>query len=296
MLTRRNSIVLTAKGLAALVAAGPFLSGCADDSETSASNTQPPTNGDIDAGRISSTDGQEPNAIDSGQRAEPDGLGPRPSPDDAADGERPTEDASVGGAERKPSLDWDTFISELAVLAEQQFSPDWNQETYVDEVGALMQLLDLDDSKFQALYDGYATAASLFPELTTVHDGSGFEVATLEFDPGDTIDLHNHPDMTGVILCLSGMLQVEAFDLLDEVSDSGALLLQRVVNRDVGPGEYCTLTATHGNIHSVSAPVFTQLLDVFTPPYNQERLTRYRWYERAQIPYVGDDIFEAWEA
>jgi cysteamine dioxygenase len=198
-------------------------------------------------------------------------------------------------AERIQSIDWDTFIADLAVLAEKQFSPEWNQDTYVDEVGALMQLLDLDDSKFQALYDGYATAASLFPDLNTVHEGGYFEVATLEFDPGDTIDLHNHPDMTGVILCLSGMLQVEAFDLLDEISDSGQLLIKRVVNREVEPGEYCTLTATHGNIHTVSAPVFTQLLDVFTPPYNDERLTRYRWYERAQTPYSGEDIFEAWE-
>ena len=42
-------------------------------------------------------------------------------------------------------------------------------------------------------------------------------------------------------------------------------------------------------------PQYTELLDVFTPPYDGERLTRYRWYDREAEPYSGDDVFEAWE-
>ncbi|MEC8023746.1 MAG: hypothetical protein VX223_07400 [Myxococcota bacterium] len=290
MLTRRNSILLTAKGLAGLIAAGPFLTGCAHEDGKSQGNAPPL---DDDMGTLDRADIQRPRQVD----AETERMFPESdiSELDRAGQQRDRAEGGAGEAARITTIDWDTFLSELAVLAEKQFSPNWNQDTYVDEVGALMQLIDLDDSQFQAFYDGYATAASMFPELSTVHEGGYFEVATLEFDPGDTIDLHNHPDMTGVILCLSGMLQVEAFDLMDDLSDSGALLIERVVNREVAPGEYCTLTATHGNIHSVSAPVFTQLLVVFTPPYNEERLTRYRWYDRSQTPYIGNDVFEAWE-
>ena len=97
-------------------------------------------------------------------------------------------------------------------------------------------------------------------------------------------------------LCLSGRLEVEAFNLQERRSAGGALLLERVVQRELGPGDHCTLTATYGNIHSVRARTFTQLLDVFTPPYDEERLTRYRWYKRADAPYEGDALFEAWES
>ena len=294
MLTRRNSILLTAKGLAALIASGPFLTGCTDEKRGSSFGEG---RLNIDAQSRTASDGWSARALDTRTQAGARQADTREATPDTIRPESPRAD--VDGPENtlpaNTNLTWEAFLSELAMLAEEQFSPEWNQAAYVEDVGALMQLLDLQDNQFQALYDGYATATSSFPELQTVHEGGYFEVATLEFDPGDTIDLHNHPDMTGVILCLSGTLKVEAFDLLEDISDSGALLLQRVVNREVNAGEYCTLTATHGNIHSVSAPVFTQLLDVFTPPYDEERLKRYRWYERAPLPYSGDDIFEAWE-
>ena len=138
--------------------------------------------------------------------------------------------------------------------------------------------------------------AGTFPELATVHEGGHFEVATLEFDAGDEIPLHNHPDMTGVIVCLSGQTEVEGFNLLDEVSDQGNLLLERIDQITLTPGDHCTLTADRGNIHSLVATEFTQLFDVFTPPYDDEKLERYRWYERELAPYEGEHIFEAWES
>ena len=49
------------------------------------------------------------------------------------------------------------------------------------------------------------------------------------------------------------------------------------------------------NIHALVATQYTELLDVFTPPYDDERLTRYRWYERASEPIDGGSVFEAWE-
>ncbi|MGB0592424.1 MAG: hypothetical protein ACPGU1_22290 [Myxococcota bacterium] len=308
MLTRRHSILLTVKGLAALVASGPFLSGCGDEPLSAPS----PGAGGPDDERS----GGAPRAMDAsaGSGRGEDAMGAR-RPDDAVSGERgrledaaaeaqPVEDVfsrpdDVGpsAADDAPqeAMDWASFITALSALANDQFSDTWEQADYVEEVAALMKLLDLDDAYFQSLYDGYVAVLGTFPELNTVHEGGHFEVASLEFDAGDEIPLHNHPDMTGVILCLSGKMKVEGFDLLDEPSSDGNLLLERVENLTLVAGDHCTLTAERGNIHTVVALEFTQLLDVFTPPYDDEKLLRYRWYERDPSPYEGEDIFEAWE-
>jgi len=192
-------------------------------------------------------------------------------------------------------MDWAGFVQSLSTLAEAQFSAGWNQEQHVEEVQALMQLLDLDDAKFEDVYDGYASAQRVFPAIKSVHNGGHFSVASLEFDPGDEIRLHNHPDMTGVILCVSGSIEVEAFNLLPTKSASGKLLMEQVLQEKLTPGVFASLTAEHGNIHRLVATEYTELLDVFTPPYDKERMTRYRWYERADEPIDGGVVFEAWE-
>gem|GEM_PF-360456 len=311
MLTRRNSIILSAKGLAALMAAMPFLSGCApegdEDLGVDGGLATGPTGGQmpsIDAGTspFAGRDAGEDGPVDLGA-AEGDGASDmafEPAVDMAVE---PAVDMAVEPAVdmAQPSppapeerRDWDTFLSELETLARTQFSPDWDQETYVEEVKALMVLLDLEDEQLNALYANYVNAARDFPELTTVHEGGFFEVATLQFEPGEHIPLHNHPDMTGVIFCLSGRMDVEAFDLLPETSDDGNLLLRRVEETTLVPGEFATLTAGRGNIHALTAREFTELLDVFTPPYDDARIARYRWYDRASDAYDGDAVYEAW--
>ena len=201
----------------------------------------------------------------------------------------------VSVAPSPQAMDWSAFVHALSVLAEKQFSAEWNQAAYVEEVISLMRLVDLDDAKFDDVYDGYVRARGAFPEIQSVHDGGHFKVASLEFEPGDEIRLHNHPDMTGVILCLSGSLELEAFNLVDRPSASGKLLLEQVLQTRLTPGKFATLTATHGNIHGLVATEYTELLDVFTPPYDAERFKRYRWYRRSDEPVEGDTLFEAWE-
>ena len=43
------------------------------------------------------------------------------------------------------SLDWNNFIAEIAKLAETQFSPNWDQEHYVQNIAGLMVSLNLTD-------------------------------------------------------------------------------------------------------------------------------------------------------
>ena len=313
MLTRRHSILLTVKGLAALVASGPFLSGCDSEVGTESPPGAGGAGGADDAQAVSPMDaGAEPGGVadamagagpvegESGESGEVGSIEDVASvPESVEDAVSVSEDIgpppSGGENAAEEPMDWDSFIVALSALADSQFSDTWDQADYVEEVAALMKLLDLDDAHFQSLYDGYVSVLGTFPELTTVHEGGHFEVATLEFDAGDEIGLHNHPDMTGVILCLTGKMHVEGFDLLEDLSADGNLLLERVDNLTLVSGDHCTLTADRGNIHSVVALEFTQLLDVFTPPYDDEKLLRYRWYERDLTPYEGEDIFEAWE-
>jgi len=203
----------------------------------------------------------------------------------------PDSSSGLAGSKR---VDWTVFLESLAAMAQQQFSSDWDQQSHVRDVQALMELLELDEAHFDALYDGYSSSMGGFPELNSIHETEHFEVATVEFDAGDSIPLHNHPDMTGVIQCLVGAVRVEAFNLLDEPSADGKLKLKRVNDAVLRPGDFSTLTVASGNIHALVAEEHTALLDVFTPPYNKERKRRYRWYGRSEKPIEGSDVFEAW--
>ena len=116
----------------------------------------------------------------------------------------------------------------------------------------------------------------------------------LEFEPGEVIGLHDHPDMTGVIMCCSGRVEVENYTLLDERSASGNYLLRREAETVMSAGVIGTLTATTRNIHSLRATEFTQMLDVFTPPYDDYRSYASKWFTKEEQSYQdSEDVFEA---
>ena len=88
-------------------------------------------------------------------------------------------------------------------------------------------------------------------------------------------------------------------DVLEfEVVFPSSKLLRRSSKNTLQPGDVATLTANRGNIHSLRATEFSQLLDVFTPPYNDDRSDRSRWLERDSEPIPGMDgqTFRAWLA
>ena len=206
----------------------------------------------------------------------------------------PSESSNSGSEAELPLRSLEELIAALAELAELQFSDSWDQEAYVEDVKLLIESLDLNDPDFTELYAGYVNTLGTFPELTTIEDGGYFEVATVEFEAGDEIPLHNHPDMTGVIFCVAGSVMIEQFDLISDEGDR--VLLQLRTSEVCQAGDFSTLTAERGNIHALYADEYTALFDIFTPPYDDERLQKYRWYERAATPLEEDgDIYEAWE-
>lgn len=205
------------------------------------------------------------------------------------------DSGDTGGAVE--ALSYADLLSQVAALATVQYSADWDQAAYVADVAALMAALDLDDPDLLALYAEYADRYRDFPEITTVEETDDFEVAILQFEAGDSIDLHDHPDMTGVILCVSGAVQIENYTELSEQSADGNPLIQQIWAGTLSTGQVGTLTATTGNIHTLRADVFTELLDVFTPGYNRDRSLRSRWFTRAETPYDDrSDVYEAYES
>ena len=195
---------------------------------------------------------------------------------------------------RADTVDWACFLDRLSALAEAQFSEAWAPDAYVEDVAALMGQLDLRDRHFRRLLRQYENTAAGMPSIRRAHGGGHFSVATLHFEPGESIDLHDHPRMTGVILGLRGTARLEAFDRLDapDRPDRWRLRPAGIVN--VNPGVHSTLTPDRGNVHALRADVFTELLDVFTPPYDAERKAAFRWYERASRR-SPDGTFAAWE-
>ncbi len=199
----------------------------------------------------------------------------------------------TGGADEGP-LRYAQLLERVATLAELQFDEGWDREAYVADVALLMSALDLDDPDLLALYSDYADRVRDFPEITTVEDNDLFEVSVLQFEAGDVIPLHDHPDMTGVILCVRGAVDIENFDVLDEASASGRLLLRRASQGTLRAGEVGTLTVDAGNVHTLTATEFTELLDVFTPGYNRDRALRSRYFARDAAAYDGrDGVYEA---
>ncbi len=240
---RRTAAVLSAKGLAALMAAFPMLASRGNDQD------------------VSGTPPQE------------------------------------SGGSAPETLNWDKFLSQIAALAEIQFTPGWDQDSYVSDVAKVMAALDLHDPTLMDFYADCANQVRGFPDITTIHHEPAFEVAVLQFEAGDTIGLHDHPDITGVLMCVTGAVEVESFNLLEECSVRGNPLLEHVETVTLAGGQIGTLTTVQKNIHALRAPVFTRLLDVFTPPYNDDRVQRSRWFVRSQEPYDGRaGIFEAKES
>jgi predicted metal-dependent enzyme (double-stranded beta helix superfamily) len=192
------------------------------------------------------------------------------------------------------TIDWDAFLDRLSALAQAQFTPEWDPAAYVEDVAALMKTLAPRDRAFRRFLRRYRDTAQGFPAIRSAHDGGHFSVATLHFEPGEAIGLHDHPRMTGVILGLRGAARIDAFDRLPHPERDDRWRLRPAGPVVVAPGQHATLTPDRGNVHALRADTFTELLDVFTPPYDAERSAEFRWYERAETS-DPDGTFPAWE-
>jgi cysteamine dioxygenase len=195
-------------------------------------------------------------------------------------------------------LEWSRFIDQLGVLAKEQNNPKWDQPAYLEKVRSLLTQLNLGDTHIKEVIARYKNARKKFPEIKELHKEQNFQVSLLEFEPGERIGLHDHPDMTGCILCSEGSAVVRNFTLLPQESlmpqkKNAKVQLRQESVVTMTPGVSGMLTSTTANIHDLVANSFTRLIDVFTPPYNDDRSRRSRWFDLDQTPPKADGIFTA---
>ena len=185
-------------------------------------------------------------------------------------------------------LDWQHFIDQLAALAETSKAPMWDQPSYLEQVRALLLRCDVSDEHVQAVISRYRNAHRDFPEIRDLHRTTQVQVCLLEFEAGERIALHDHPDMTGCIRCVSGRVVVRNFTELGRGASADHVRLRHDATVTMIPGTTGMLTSSTGNIHDLVAQEFTRLIDIFTPPYNDGRSRRSRWFTLGEATPAGE--------
>lgn len=88
--------------------------------------------------------------------------------------------------------------------------------------------------------------------------------------------------MTGVMVCAVGDVTVREYDISSAPYDGW--LLNLAGQERLEPGSTSSLTAQTRNVHTLRAAAFSQVIDIFTPPYNDERKRRTRWFRVEPLP------------
>ena len=172
-------------------------------------------------------------------------------------------------------VNWPLFVSLIRNLAEDCGSPD---EEYVASARDVLLKLKLDDHLLKASLRAAENKFMLSPEYATPQSGSAFEIASLIFGRGQSIRHHDHPRMTAVQGCISGNLLVKNYDLFKEKVPSKSISLKQECEEILTPSHVSSLTAERGNIHFMKAEERTQIVDIFTPPYDNARAQQTHWY------------------
>lgn len=197
------------------------------------------------------------------------------------------EAAALDGRKRAGEpMEWDAFIESVSKFAGRRVADDWSEEKYVKRVAGMARRLNIENPKLQQAFEGYVNKNPAWPEFEALHKEEQFEVALVEFEKGERIAHHDHPQINGVICCASGDIAIQNYDFLP-ATDSRPMLLKKIADMRCKAGAVSTLTAQTRNIHALEANAFTQLVDVFSPPYNTERSRATRWFKLDDEIYQG---------
>ena len=206
--------------------------------------------------------------------------------------------AAEGRLPADGAMHWGAFLEAVAKEAEKQHLDAWNQDDYVGKIAGLASRLHLEDP---VLTEGLAQLEVRLKQgkvdFHYLEKRIDFALCLVQFDVDERIRPHDHPGMTGMILCASGEIETANFDpveLPDFETPANRQLLKLAGQATLKKNDISTLTAKARNIHTLRARKVTQLVDIFTPPYNDERAEQSRWFELAPDPIEGHkDIFEA---
>ena len=115
--------------------------------------------------------------------------------------------AYFGKWDKDTQLNWDAFLERLTQLAQSQHDLPWNQKLYTKQVKQL--LLQCNFPAFENVkkeIDGYENKRPDWFESASLHYEVDFQVSLFQFEKGEYIPHHDHPNMTGVLNVVTGSL------------------------------------------------------------------------------------------
>ncbi len=187
----------------------------------------------------------------------------------------------------KGKMNWDAYLTKVNEVVQQQHLDNWTEEHYLKQVIQLARQLNLQDPVLQEGFKtGLKGAKNGRVDFTDLEKNKTFAVCLLDFQEGERINPHDHPGMTGVIQCASGSIQVDNYDFFQKRQGRDTVLLKHTANESMKPGNVSSLTSKARNIHQLVANKPTQLVDVFSPPYDPQRATKSSWYK------LDSELFE----
>ncbi|MBO6607644.1 hypothetical protein [Psychroserpens sp.] len=214
--------------------------------------------------------------------------------------------AHLGKWNANTILNWDAFLQQLTKLAKSQHEMPWNQKQYTNQVKQL--LLSCNFPEFENVkkeIDAYENKRPNWFESANLHHEVDFQVSLFQFEKGEYIPHHDHPNMTGVLNVVSGNLLTKNYSIEKQLNTTREVIngdktytmkkcvIREVENEILKGGDVGILTANEGNIHSIMPNEFTQMIDVFTPAYHSE--TNALWYNVNEADNYQDQkfLFEA---
>lgn len=197
--------------------------------------------------------------------------------------------ANCGVLKDDTKLNWDAFLERIDQHAKSQHELPWDQKKYTAQVKQL--LLQCNFPEFENVkkeIESYENKNPNLAEVASLHRELDFQVSLFQFEKGEYISHHDHPDMTGVINVVSGNILAKNYTIEEQLPTTRKVIkngrteimqkctLREVGNENIKKGDVSILTAHDGNIHSIMPKEFTQLVDVFTPAYKPD--TKSNWY------------------
>jgi len=175
-----------------------------------------------------------------------------------------------------------SLLTELGTLAAAHHAGDVDNRGHVEAVKAVLR---------RHPTEAFAEMAAQAPAVDdngwvkALHVEERFSVTTLQLPEGERIALHDHPQMTGVLLGLGGRARIHMFDMVDDRDDEVTLSTGPV--HTVGAGDLAHLLPDEHNLHLLVGEEASFMLDVFTPPYRDE--VPRRWFRFADDVEVRVD-------
>lgn len=217
-------------------------------------------------------------------------------------------DAYFGKWDSNSKLNWDAFLEAIQKQAKTQHTLPWNQSDYVRAVQTILEQCNFPEfDNFKKATANYKDVRNNWFEHELLHKEIDFQISLLQFEKGEYISHHDHPSMCGVINMVTGNALVKNYSIhetldKEETKTIGeksytlkSCLLKKENEEILLPNKISTLTESEGNIHSLMPNEFTQLVDIFTPAYNEKSETETKWFTvNEKDNYNGlENIYEA---